>query len=321
MSRRWLALLAAAALAIALVVVAVRPRRAREMFSRAEDVIYGRKFGTALTLDVFTPVKGANGAGVIFVVSSGWKSEHELIQLNLTREFLNRGYVVFAVVHGSQPRYDIPSCIADVTRAVRFVRAHAADYNLDPLRIGIAGNSAGGHLALMLATAGDRGDEQAEDPIDRESSRVQAAGCLYPPTDFLNYGNKGEIALGSGILDRLPAPFDFDVLDPAARQFRRVSDEAKRQQIGKQISPIYHVTPDDPPTLIIHGDADPLVPIQQAERFLCELKAAGVEGKLIVKAGASHGGPEFADGSKVIADWFDKHLAGSAAGAAANEKP
>jgi acetyl esterase/lipase len=108
-------------------------------FTRTEDVIYGRKFGTALTLDVFTPKQNANGAAVIWVVSGGWFSDHGAINAKFCEEFLRRGYTVFAVVHGSQPRFTIPEAVADMNRAVRYIRFHAKDYKIDPERIGITG--------------------------------------------------------------------------------------------------------------------------------------------------------------------------------------
>src|SRR6266849_5073418 len=148
-------------------------------YTRKEDVIYGRKFGTALTLDVFTPKKNANGAAVIWVVSGGWFSDHGAINPKFFDELLKRGYTVFAVVHGSQPRFTIPEAVADMNRAVRFIRYHAKDYKIDPDRIGITGGSAGGHLSLMQGMAGDTGDPKAKDPIDRVSSRVQAVACFF----------------------------------------------------------------------------------------------------------------------------------------------
>jgi len=312
--RTWLSIVAACLMLPSLAI------GADESYTRTEDVIYGRKFGSALTLDVFTPKENANGAAIVYAVSGGWFSDHKAVNPAAYAEYLKRGYTVFAVVHGSQPRYTIPECIADMNRAVRFIRAHAADYNIDPERIGITGGSAGGHLSLMQGTAGDQGNEQAPDPIDRVSSRVQAVGCLYPPTDFLNYGKPGEIALGNGILKDFPAPFDFNVFNPATKRFELIADQAKRQEIGKQISPFTHATADDPPTLIIHGDADHLVPIQQAELIINKLKAAGVDAELVVNAGAAHGGPQFADSGKIIADWFDKHLAAKPAEAGAGKK-
>src|SRR5262249_7034975 len=91
---------------------------------RTEDVIYGRKYGTALTMDIFTPKKDANSIGLIFVVSGGWFSAHEAINVGFISEFLKRGYTVFAVVHGSQPKFTIPEILTDMNRAVRFIRFH-----------------------------------------------------------------------------------------------------------------------------------------------------------------------------------------------------
>jgi len=276
--------------------------------SRQQDVIYGRKFGTALTLDVFRPVKDANGLGVIFVVSGGWFSNHDGINLGFVKPFTDRGYTVFAVVHGSQPKFTIPEVLSDMNRAVRFIRYHSKDYAIDPDRLGICGASAGGHLSLMQGTAGDKGNPSAPDPVDRESSRVAAVACFFPPTDFLNYGKTGEDAIGRGILKDFAAPFDFQEIDPKTKKFNDVTDEAKIVEMGRKISPINHVSSDDPPTLIIHGDADKLVPIQQAEIIVEKLKAAGVEAKLIVKPGAAHGWAGLDKDIQTLADWFDAHL-------------
>ena len=277
-------------------------------FDRKTDVVYGRKHGLALTMDVFTPKENANGAAIVWIVSGGWFSSHEAINAGWIAEFLKRGYTVFAVVHGSQPRYTIPEITQDLHRAVRFIRYHASDYKIDPNRIGVTGGSAGGHLSLMQGTAGDKGNKGARDPIDRESSRVQAVACFFPPTDFLNYGKTGENAIGRGVLKGFKPPFDFQEQDNATKVFRPITDESKIQEIGRQISPVYHVSADDPPTLIIHGDADLLVPIQQAELILDKLKALGVETKLVVKKGAAHGWPDLLKDNSIIADWFDAHL-------------
>ena len=298
---------------ICLCAVAVTSLAAEDVaYSRTEDVIYGRKFGTALTLDVYIPKQNANGAAVIEVVSGGWVSSHENIDASFWKgyheEFIKRGYVVFAVVHGSQPKYAIPDAISDLNRAVRYIRHHAQDYKFDPNRIGITGGSAGGHLSLMQGTAGDNGNPDSTDPIDRESSRVQAVACFFPPTDFLNYGKPGDIAIGSGLLAWLKAPFDFRELDKNTNSFVTVSDTAKILEIGRQISPITHVTSDDPPTFILHGDLDKLVPIQQAEIIVAKLKDAGVPVELMVKKGADHGWANHTQDLTHFADWFDKYL-------------
>ena len=282
---------------------------AQDKFIRQEDVIYGRKFGTALTLDVFTPKENANGAALVWVVSGGWYSDHNAINNGaFIQEFLNRGYTVFAVVHGSQPHFTIPEILGDMHRAVRFIRSRAEQFKIDPQRIGILGASAGGHLSLMQGTAGDLGNAAAKDPVDKQSSRVQAVACFFPPTDFLNYGTTGENALGVGILKDFRAPFDFKEYDTKTRSFVPVTDPAKIQAIGKQISPITHVTADDPPTLIVHGDADKLVPIQQAELIIAKLKEAKVPAELVVKPGAAHGWAGIDKDLVKLADWFDMYL-------------
>ena len=283
--------------------------RAQEAsYDRQEDVIYGRKHGTALTLDVFRPRENANGIGLIWVVSGGWFSSHEAIGPTLVQPLLDRGYTVFAVVHGSQPKFTIPEVLEDMHRAVRFIRRNAEKYEVDPERLGIYGGSAGGHLSLMQGTSGKDGKPDDADPVQRESSRVQAVACFFPPTDFLNYGKPGEIALGRGILENFRAPFDFHEHDSARNVYVPVTDEDRVLEIGKQISPVYHVTGETPPMLMVHGDADKLVPIQQAQLMVERLEAAGVPAELIVKPGAVHGWPNLPKDLEHFADWFDKHL-------------
>lgn len=281
--------------------------QAEESYTRQEDIIYGRKFGTALTMDVFTPKQGANGAAVILCISGGWVSNHDNIQPLFVSELLKHGYTAFAVVHGSQPKFTIPECVSDINRSVRYIRSHAADFKIDPARIGISGASAGGHLSLMLGCACSDGDPKAKDPVDRVSSRVQAVACFFPPTDFLNYGKPGVKSLGIEPEHRFKPPFDFRVLDPATKLFKPVDMET-RETICKEMSPIYHVTGDDAPTLIIHGDSDELVPLQQSELIMEKFKGASVPAELVVKKGGGHGWPTILADFKTIADWFDKYL-------------
>ena len=280
--------------------------------TRTEDVIYGRKYGLALTMDVFAPKdrEKANGRGVIWCVSGGWFSAKEAVNANLARAFTDRGYTVFQVVHGSQPKFTIPEVLDDMHRAVRFIRANAAKYNVDPDKLGIAGGSAGGHLSLMQGCAPKEGNPKATDPVERQPSRVAAVACFFPPTDFLNYGKEGQLALGDGTLKAFRPPFEFWERDKDTNRLVLVDDLDKRKAIGKQISPVYHVTKGSAPALIIHGDADALVPIQQAEVMVAKLKECGVACELAVRKGAGHGGPAFANDAKVLADWFDKHLLG-----------
>jgi acetyl esterase/lipase len=234
-------------------------------FTRTRDVIYGKKYGMALTMDVFAPTKKANGAAVIAVISGGFFSRPEMIQPVFYSELVKRGYVVFAVLHGSQPKYTIPEIVGDMNRAVRFIRFHAKDYHIDPQRIGIVGASAGGHLSLMQGTAGDAGDPKATDPVERASSRVQAVGCFFPPTDFMNFGGLGQEHYGDVVGLPFRPAFDYHELDKKQNRFVRITDKEKLREISRKISPITHVTSDTPPTLIIHGDKDRLVPIQQSQ--------------------------------------------------------
>jgi acetyl esterase/lipase len=277
-------------------------------YSRTQDVIYGRKFGTALTMDVFRPKTNGNGAAIVWVMSGGWFSSHDTIP----PEMGTRGYTIFAVVHGSQPRFAIPDAVADMNRAVRFIRFHAKDYGIDPERIGITGGSAGGHLSLMQGVKPAPPDEKNADPVERVSARVQAVACLFPPTDFLNYGEPGKLAWTT-TLNWLPGAFDFQKQEQAVKgnpfsfHFVPVSDE-ERLKIAKEVSPIYWITADAPPTLIIHGDADVLVPLEQSRRFIDKLQALKVPAKLIVKPGKGHGWPDMNPDKEVLLDWFDQHL-------------
>ena len=266
-------------------------------FTRTEDIVYGRKHGTALTLDVIQPVSAPNGYGIVFMVSGGWFSSHDAINPAFYSEFLNRGYTVFAVVHGSQPKFNVTEIVPDIHRAVRFIRSNARKWGVNPDHLGISGASAGGHLSLTMGTQGGPGSADAKDPIDRESSAVQAVACFFPPTDFLNYGTAGEDAVGIGILKDFKAAFG-----------PRCETPEGRQSLGKEVSPIYFITAHLPPTLIVHGDADKLVPIQQAQSFVERANEAGATAKLIVKPGAAHGWQGMEKDMAALTDWFDEHL-------------
>ncbi|HEV3256478.1 MAG TPA: alpha/beta hydrolase [Gemmataceae bacterium] len=277
-------------------------------YTRTRDVIYGKKEGVAFTLDVFTPKKNANGAAVIAVVSGGFFSRHEGINPGFYQELLKRGYTVFAVVHGSQPKFTVPEILENMNRAVRFIRYHAREYKIDPERIGVTGASAGGHLSLMLGTAGKAGNPKATDPVDRVSSRVQAVACFFPPTDFMNFGSPGTEHIGDAVALPFRAAFDYHEFDKEAGRFERITDKEKIREITRQISPATHVSAASAPTLMIHGDKDGLVPIQQSEWILAKFKKAGVPARLVVKKGADHGWPDLLDDMTTITDWFDKYL-------------
>jgi acetyl esterase/lipase len=270
-------------------------------FTRTEDVVYGRKFGFALTLDVIQP-KQPNGYGIISIVSGGWKSNHDSINPNSYAPYLERGYTIFAVCHACQPRFTIPEITEDIHRAVRFIRHNANRWQVKPQKLGVTGGSAGGHLSLTIGTQGGPGNADAKDPVDRESSAVEAVACFYPPTDFLNYGGPEEDAVGTGLLKDLRAAF----FAPGAEDTPEI-----HQKLGHEISPIYHISNKMPPTLIIHGDADKRVPLQQSETFVQRATAAGATAKLIVKPGLGHGWPNQGPDIVLLANWFDEYLRGS----------
>lgn len=276
--------------------------------ARLSDIIYGRKDGLALTMDVFRPAR-PNGAAIVLVESGGFKSSASKIQPIFADDFLKRGYTCFYIVHGSQPRYTVPEIRDDVNRAVRFIRYHAKKYEVDAGRIGIGGVSSGGCLALLVATAPQPGNALALDPVDRVDSKVQVAAAFFPPTDYLNYGMKGKTFLDvkdHGVGFR--APHDFREFDAKEGLYRPITDKEKKRAIYREISPIYHVTAKTAPTLLFHGDKDELVPFQQSESFVAKLKEAGVAHKLEVRKGAGHGWFTIISDLSIVADWYDMHL-------------
>lgn len=255
------------------------------------DVVYGHKLGLAMTMDVYRPAQGANGAGVLFMVSGGWYSNWGPPQqlLPLFRPLLDDGFTVFAVRHGSSPRFTIPEAVADVRRGVRFIRTSAARFGVDPARLGVFGMSAGGHLSLVLGTMADDGDAAAGDEVERASDRVAAVVAFVAPSDLriMVWDAPGH----------LPAYERFPALNLPV-------DEAARY------SPLTQVSADDAPTLLIAGDKDELVPIDHSRNILAALEKEKVASELMVIEGAGHGfGP--ADQQRALTAttaWFRKHL-------------
>lgn len=265
--------------------------------TRTADVIYGRKLGMALTLDVFQPEK-PNGAGILYLMSGGWVSKHSPPNARSFEAFLARGYTVFTVWHGSQPKFIVPEIIEDIHRAARFVRANAPRFGINPQALGVTGTSSGGHLSLLLATLGGPGKPDAPDSIDRESSAVQAVAVFCPPTDFANWTRAGD--------DRL-------IVNPVDPRYNgawapRSDTREGREQLWREWSPIHFVKAGMPPVLILHGDADRTVPLFQAKAFEAAVKAAGGTAKVVVREGKDHTWPEMPADRAQFAAWFDQHL-------------
>ena len=254
------------------------------------DVVYGHKYGMALTFDVFTPAN-ANGAAVLNMVSGGWRSQwrpHNVSQRRY-QALLDAGLTVFAVRHGSSPKYVIPEIVPDVRRAVRYIRLNARRLGVDANRLGVWGGSAGGHLSLILGNASDNGDPSSEDPVLRVSSRVAAVVAYFPPVDLRPLARGASPDNGGN--RRFPA-LNFDVSEASA------------------VSPIVHVSSDDPPTLLIHGDADGLVPVSNSHDIYAAFQEHGVESKVIIIPGADHGfrGKDAQLATAAMVDWFVEHL-------------
>jgi acetyl esterase/lipase len=259
------------------------------------DVVYGHKAGMALTFDVIQP-KEANGAGVLFMMSGGWFSgwvpPEGFVSPNVPdgwqhfRELVDSGYTLFIVRHGSAPQFKVPEAVADVRRAVRFIRLNAEKFGIDRDRIGVHGGSAGGHLSLMLGTTPDEGTKDAPDEVDRTSNRVAAVVSYFPPVDLREW---------VGPNDQFPA-LEFD------------------PQLAESVSPVLHVTPDDAPTLLVHGGKDGLVKPDNSERIAAEFKKHNVPCDLLVIEGAGHhfAGEDGKRASQRLIAWFDKYLAAGA---------
>ena len=257
------------------------------------DVVYGHKAGMALTYDVIAPPDRRNGAGVVFMMSGGWFSSwsppERLASGGGFSGLLDRGFTLFIVRHGSAPRFKVPEAVSDVRAAVRHIRATAANHGVDADRLGVFGGSAGGHLSLMLGLSSEVEpwrSGQRRGPRYLESSGpapLAAVVAYYPPTDIRGIAGPSE---------RFPA-LDFD------------------PDLSASISPILFVTEDDPPTRLMHGDADTLVDVSASHNLEEVFEKQGLEHDLVVIEGGDHGfrNPEHrASAEAAMIDWFVEHL-------------
>ena len=280
-----------------------------------KEIIYGRKDGVALTMLQLPPGGNSKHRGIVRVIAGSWFSSYGMATregtIELSKElYVDRGFTVFEVIVGSQPRFAIPEQISDVKRAVRYIRYYAQELGIDPDHIGIEGYSAGGHLSLAVATADEKIDTASNDPVDHVSSRVQAAAVLFPPTDFLNWPPFGNVVNAKHLLLTFGVygALDFKKWNDKTYTYDIVSDTTERNRIGREISPLYSVTRDDPPIFIIHGDADQTVPLEQSQVFIAKLKEVGVPNNYIIKKGATHDQSAMMPEMKQFTDWFDKYL-------------
>ena len=279
-------------------------------FDRKVDVVYGQAKGQDLCMDIFVPNGKARrefykpnedgkGYAIIDVISGGWNgsrarmNEHEAAQVfNI---FCARYYTVFAIRCGSTPDFTGFEMVDNLKRGIRYVKEHAAEYGIDPDRIGLMGASAGGHLACLTSLTPEPGDANAADPLLRWSTDVKAVTALFPPTDFLHWKNN--------------EPADIN-LEPYL-MFPDGADGKSQEEIlakMREISPIYRVKGKTPPFLFIHGDADPIVPLGQSQMMAERLKEAGNEAEVIIEPGGGHFWLSLPEEIIQAADWFAAHL-------------
>lgn len=266
------------------------------------DIVYARIGDRKLLLDLCLPAKGTAPLPVIvWVHGGGWRGGRKNAG-SRARPMLDRGYAVVDVGYRLSGEAIFPAQVEDCKAAVRWVRANATKYGLDPGRIGAWGSSAGGHLVAFLGTAGDVKEFDTEANAEY-SSRVQAVCDWFGPTDFLQM-DKHSLEGSRLIHDAPNSPESLLVGGP-------IQNEPYRA-IARKANPITYVTKDDPPFLIMHGDKDMSVPLHQSELLYDALKKAGAEATLYVVKGAGHGlrgGQESSEKLfEIVANFFDKHL-------------
>jgi acetyl esterase/lipase len=275
-----------------------------------EELVYGRKDGMALTMLRLRPEKvKPNGRTIIQIRSGGWGSSFYMPSVSEALPFIDRGYNVFIVFHGSEPIYTIPDAIDDIQRAVRFIRYNAKGYGFNPEKIGVIGNSAGGHLALMCALSDSANTKYSPDPVDQMSSKVRAAVSYFPVSNFLDWDSKGQIADSAFLFkEALTHVLQFRTWDARKRKFDYLTDHNQHKAILKRISPVYNVSENDAAVLLFHGDKDELVPLKQSELLARKLNEKNVPVSFHVNHGAGHGWPKSDEESVMIMKWFDDHL-------------
>jgi acetyl esterase/lipase len=246
-------------------------------------------------LDLYLPAAGGKPSPVIIWIHGGaWKGGSK--DRPPAIRFLSKGYAVASLEYRMSQDATFPAQIEDCKAAVRWLRAHAQEHNLDPNRFGAWGASAGGHLAALLDTTGDIKSFDVG-PNTGFSSKVQAVVDFFGPSDLAKMGAQ------SGPESRM----DHNAADSPESQLIGGAVQENKAAAAKA-SPVTYVSSHSAPILIVHGDADPLVPHQQSETFYQALKQAGVDATLHIVKGGGHGngfGPEV---NKLVEAFFDKHL-------------
>ncbi|RBP35180.1 acetyl esterase/lipase [Roseimicrobium gellanilyticum] len=230
-------------------------------------------------LDLYVPEKASGPLPlIIWVHGGGWQNGSKDGCPPLRQGYTERGYAVASINYRLSSHATFPAQIEDCKAAVRWLRAHAKEYGLDPERFGVWGSSAGGHLVALLGTTGDVKEFDVGANLN-VSSRVQAVCDFYGPTDFVKFAST------PGYESHAQAT------SPEAKLLGGAPLENKDK--AARANSITYVTKDDPPFLIVHGDKDRTVPLNQSEDLHAALKQAGVSTHFHVIHGAGHGGPGF----------------------------
>jgi acetyl esterase/lipase len=267
-------------------------------YEQRTNVVYAEVHGTGLLMDTFTPKANRNGLAIVDVVSGAYRSDRGKIRDHTMAQvyaiLCSHGYTVFAVRPGSISRYTGFEMVDHVRLGIRHIKHHASENAIDPNRLGITGASAGGHLAALAALQPHEATPDARDPMLRQNSAVQAAAVFFPPTDLLDW-------------DGRPATAEFvgPLLFLGGVQGR---SEAEIQEHARALSPARLVNAPAVPFLVIHGDADRVVPLQQSRKLVEALKAAGGSAELVVKPGGGHPWLTIPQEVKLMAEWFDRQL-------------
>jgi acetyl esterase/lipase len=242
--------------------------------------------GAAHRLDVYVPKAAGRYPALLWIHGGAWSGGDKLAPP--VRYLADRGYVVASTRYRFSSEAPFPAQIQDVKAAVRFLRARAQTYKIDPTRIAVAGESAGGHLASLLATSkGVAALEGAALGHAAESSAVAAAAPFYGPSDFTLMNAQAEAA---GCVDAM----DHDAEgSPESRLVGCTVAADSCEESVQAANPIRYVDANDPPFLIQHGARDCTVPPDQSRVLHAALEAAKVESQLVIEPQRDHGGAPF----------------------------
>ena len=256
---------------------------------------YASPGGVSLQLNMARPKKSDGPLPAILCIhGGGFRAGKRESYDGLCIKLASEGFVAVTMTYRLAPKHKFPAAVEDSKAAVRWLRANATKYGIDPNRIGVTGGSAGGHLAQFLGVTADVRGFEGDGGNPEQSSKVKCVVNVYGPSDFTkSYGKSVDAAevlplfLGGNLQTALPAHL--------------------------RSSPLYWVTPNAAPTLCIHGTEDKYVAHEQAVWIVDKLKAAGVEADLLTLTGAGHGfkGEDAQKADKALLDYFKKQLQGN----------